>query len=174
MRSIRLALAATMAVAASAGCAGQAPPPQAPITVSQLVIESTPPPVASTPVPVVHAHAVPNSGRPDPFVALYGPATGNATPSKPVAVSTFPKIPTLPGLNGAGGAAHSVWDGVSLTGIVRNGGYTAIVQVDDQSYIVREGDVVAGRFRVATIGPDFVTLASLGGVSGERTFSLGG
>jgi hypothetical protein len=61
-----------------------------------------------------------------------------------------------------------------LTGIVRDSGYTAIVQVDDQSYIVRQGDSVAGKFRVDTIGPDFVSLESSGTPHLERTFSLGG
>jgi hypothetical protein len=81
----------------------------------------------------------------------------------------------LPGFTtGPGGVVKSVWDGVALTGIVRNSGYTAIVQVDDRSYIVRQGDSVAGKFRVATIGPDFVSLEYTGTPRLERTFSLGG
>jgi hypothetical protein len=171
MRSIGIALSTALLCAVAAACNSQAPPPPPPVTVSQSLISSTPPPMASTPVPLVHAHTVAGTGRPDPFVALYGPASAASSP-KSVAVSTFPKIPTLPGFNN-GGAVHSIWDGISLTGIVRNTGLTAIVQVNDQSYIVRQGDTLAGKFRVAAIGPDFVTLASLGS-SGERTFSLGG
>jgi hypothetical protein len=171
VRSIGIALATALICSAVAACGGQAPPPPVAITVSQSLITSTPPAVQATPVPVVHARTVPGAGRPDPFVALYGPPSASSTPAKNVAVSTFPHIPTLPGF---GGAVHSIWDGVSLTGIVRNTGLTAIVQVNDQSYIVREGDTVAGRFRVAAIGPDFVTLATLGSGNGERTFSLGG
>src|SRR5579864_3840452 len=98
-------------------CATQpAPAPTTNISVSQGLMESTPPPVVSTPVPVVHAHSVPGAGRPDPFVALYGPpeAAGPAKP-KSVSVSTFPNIPALPGFGSGGNPAKSIWDGISLT-----------------------------------------------------------
>ena len=163
--------------AAIAACAAQSPPPPPAITVSQTLIQSTPPPPSSTPVPVVHARNVPGAGRSDPFVVLYGPPTGGEStkPSKSVSVSAFPKIPTLPGFeSGPGGTVKTIWDGVALTGIVRNAGYTAIVAVDSQSYIVRQGDSVGGKFRVAAIGPDFVTLVTTGSPSQQRTFSLGG
>jgi hypothetical protein len=177
MRVFGFALLAALGASLVAACATQTPPPPPAITVSQTLIQSTPPPPVSTPVPVVHSKSVPGAGRPDPFVALYGPASeaSNAKPSKSVSVSTFPRIPTLPGFgNGPGGTVRSIWDGVALTGIVRDSGYTAIVEVDAKSYIVRQGDTVAGKFRVATIGPDFVTLATVGSPSLERTFSLGG
>jgi hypothetical protein len=171
-------LLTALIVASVAACASQAPPPAQPVIVSQTLLQSTPPPPISTPVPVVHARPVPGAGRPDPFVALYGPATESSSSSKPpksVSVSTFPNIPTLPGFQtGPGGVVRSIWDGVGLTGIVRDAGYTAIVEADGKSYIVRQGDSVAGKFRVATIGPDFVTLETLGSPRLARTFSLGG
>jgi hypothetical protein len=158
-------------------CAAQAPPPAPPITISQTLIQSTPPPPISTPVPVIHAKHIIGAGRSDPFVALYGPpepASSNK-PSKSVSVSAFPKIPTLPGFeSGPGGTVRSVWDGVALAGVVRGAGYTAIVAVDSKSYIVHKGDDIAGKFRVVTIGPDFVTLVTTGSPAVERTFSLGG
>lgn len=166
-----LCAAAALAVAA---CSSQPPPPPPAVTVSQSLITATPPPPISTPVPVQRAHQVPGAGRPDPFVALYGAvAAAPPTPSKPVAVSTFPSIPTLPGF-GPGGQQHTIWDGVALTGVVRGQGYTAIVAVNDQSYIVRQGDSVGTLYRVAAIGPDFVTLVYTGSPAAERTFTLGG
>jgi len=166
-----LAIGAVLAVTA---CSSQAPPPPPVVTVSQSLITATPPPPVSTPVPIQRAHTLPGAGRPDPFVALYGPAqAAPPKPSRPVAVSTFPSIPTLPGF-GPGGQQHTVWDGVALTGVVRGRGYTAIVAVNDQSYIVRQGDSVGTLFRVAAIGPDFVTLVYTGSPAAERTFTLGG
>lgn len=168
-------IAAVAAGLAIAACASQAPPPPPSITVSQQVMQSTPPPPVATPVPVVMAKNVPGAGRTDPFVVLFGPPAGGGAPAKPVAVSTFPKIPTLPGFTtGPGGEVHSVWDGVQLTGIVRGSGYSAIMQVDDQSYVVHEGDDIAGKFHVATIGPDSVSLVYTGSPRLERTFTLGG
>src|SRR5215469_9190524 len=172
MTHTKLAILAIGAMVAAAACSSQAPPPPPAVTVSQSLITATPPPPVSTPVPVQHAHEVRGAGRPDPFVALYGPQAA-PPPSKPVAVSTFPSIPTLPGF-GPGGQAHTIWDGVALTGVVRGQGYTAIVAVNDQSYIVREGDSVGTSFRVAAIGPDFVTLVYTGSPAAERTFTLGG
>ena len=172
MNRISFAILAAGALLAVAACSSQPPPPPPAVTVSQSLITATPPPPVSTPVPVQHAHEVPGAGRPDPFVALYGPQAA-PPPSKPVAVSTFPSIPTLPGF-GPGGQAHTIWDGVALTGVVRGQGYTAIVAVNDQSYIVRQGDSVGTMFRVAAIGPDFVTLVYTGSPAAERTFTLGG
>jgi len=177
VRLLGLTLLTTAFAVTIVACAAQAPPPAPPITVSQTLIQSTPPPPISTPVPVVRAKRILGAGRPDPFVALYGPPTAasSGTPAKSVSVSAFPKIPTLPGFtSGPGGMVHSIWDGVALTGIVRDTGYTAIVAVDTKSYIVRQGDSVGGKFRVAAIGPDFVTLVTTGSPAAERTFSLGG
>lgn len=171
MRYIGLVFAA--AAIAAAACSSQAPPAPPPVAVSQALMTSTPPPPISTPVPIIRSHQVPGAGRPDPFVALFGPAQAAPPPSKPVAVSTFPQIPTLPGF-GPGGQAHTVWDGVALTGVVGGQGYTAIVAVNDQSYIVRQGDSVGTMFRVVSIGPDFVTLVTTGSPAAERTFTLGG
>jgi hypothetical protein len=172
MRYLGFAFAAVALGAAA--CSSQAPPPPPPtVAVSQSLMSATPPPPVSTPVPIVKAHQVPGSGRPDPFVALYGPAEAAPAPSKPVAVSTFPQIPTLPGF-GPGGQTHTVWDGVALTGVVRGQGFTAIVAVNDQSYIVHQGDSVGSMFRVVAIGPDFVTLVTTGSPAAERTFTLGG
>jgi len=171
MKGLALALATLTSAALAGACASQAPPPAPTMTVSQTIISSTPPPAVSTPVPVLKAHRVAGAGRPDPFVALYGPQS--AAPPKPVAVSTFPHIPTLPGFGG-GGTVHSVWDGVALTGIVRGAGYTAIVAVNTDSFIVRQGDSVGGKFRVVAIGPDSITLVTTGSPAAERTFSLGG
>jgi hypothetical protein len=174
MNRTSFAIIAAGAALAIAACSSQPPPAPPAVTVSQSLITATPPPPVSTPVPVQRARQVPGAGRPDPFVALYGPAAAAPpTPSKPVAVSTFPSIPTLPGF-GPGGQAHTIWDGVALTGVVRGQGYTAIVAVNDQSYIVRQGDSVGSLFRVAAIGPDFVTLVYTGSPAAERTFTLGG
>lgn len=177
MKSIGFALVLVFAGAALVACSTQAPPPPPAITVSQTLLQATPPPTIPTPVPVVHARTVPDAGRPDPFVALFGPPSGesNTPPAKRVSVSSFPNIPTLPGFSvGPGGTVRSIWDGVALTGIVRDAGYTAIVEADAKSYIVREGDSVGGKFRVVAIGPDFITLESIGPPKLERTFSLGG
>jgi hypothetical protein len=177
VRLLGLTLLTAALAATVVACAAQAPPPAPPITVSQTLIQSTPPPPIATPVPVVHAKRILGAGRPDPFVALFGPpvAADSVKPSKSVSVSAFPRIPTLPGFtSGPGGVVHSIWDGIALTGIVRDTGYTAIVAVDTKSYIVRQGDSVGGRFRVAAIGPDFVTLVTTGSPVAERTFSLGG
>lgn len=173
MKRISFAIFAAGAALAVAACSSQAPPPPPAVTVSQSLITATPPPPVSTPVPVQRAHQVPGAGRPDPFVALFGQSAAAPPPSKPVAVSTFPSIPTLPGF-GPNGQTHTVWDGVALTGVVRGQGYTAIVAVNDQSYIVRQGDSVGSTFRVAAIGPDFVTLVYTGSPAAERTFTLGG
>jgi hypothetical protein len=148
---------------------------------------ATPPPAISTPVPIVRARPLPGQGRPDPFIALYGPPTGGpnvaASPgaAKTVAVSTFPNIPTLPGFetvpNAPGGInpgrpiMHSIWDGVRVSGIVHSIGYTAIVEAAGKSFIVRPGDLVASTFRVVAIGPDSVTLAT---DKEERHLTLGG
>ena len=172
MKGFSLAIASAVIALAVAACSSQPPPPPPAVNVSQSLITSTPPPPVSTPVPVIHSHSVPGAGRPDPFVALFGPSSA-PPPSKPVAVSTFPSIPTLPGF-GPGGQQHTVWDGVALTGVVRGQGFTAIVAVNDQSYIVHQGDAVGTMFRVAAIGPDFVTLVYTGSPSAERTFTLGG
>ncbi len=175
MNGIGKAILASAAATSIAACSTAAPPPPPAITVSQSEISATPPPAVSTPVPVVRAKLVPGAGRPDPFVALFGPPTTVSPKPKTVASSSFPKIPTLPGFEaGPGGTMHSVWDGVSLTGIVASGGYTAILSVDSKSYIVRQGDDVGSRFRVAAIGPDSVTLVTTASPVAQRTFSLGG
>jgi hypothetical protein len=152
-----------------AACSSGPPPDQGPVTnpLSQAELTQTPPPAKSTPVPVLFARPLPGTGRSDPFVALYAP--GGAAPAKAVAVSAFPHIPTLPGFEGA--PKTSIWDGIQVTGIVRDGGYTAIVQAGGSSYIVHAGDYVANRFRVVAIDSDSVTLAT---DKEERHFSLGG
>jgi hypothetical protein len=130
----------------------------------------TPPPMTTTPVPIVRSHTVPNAGRVDPFVALFGPPV--AAPSAPpkVAVSSFPNIPTLPGFESAPGAG-GIWDGVHLTGVFEHNGYVAILEDNGKSYFVRPGDSVDDLFRVISIGPDYITL---GTQTEERHFSLGG
>jgi len=155
----------------SAVACGSGPAPStAPVNVRPQS-EATPPPVTTTPVPIVHAHVVRNSGRPDPFVSLFGPpqAPSNPAPTK-VAVSNFPNIPTLPGFENAPGV-KDLWTGVRLTGVVEHGGRIAIVEADGKSYFVRPGDRVDDKFTVLSIGPDFITL---GTEKEERHFSLGG
>lgn len=154
---------------AIAACAS-APPPPGPVVAAPQDI-ATPPPIATTPVPIVKAHSVQQAGRPDPFVALFGPPTsGGATPAPKVAVSTFPNIPTLPGFENAPGAG-GIWENVHLTGVVWHNGYTAIVEDGGKSYFVRPGDSIDDKFRVISIGPDYITL---GTDTQERHFSLGG
>ncbi len=169
MNSCARVLSVLLLGALTAACSSSPPADQGPVAsaVSQADLSQTPPPATSTPVPVLFAKALPDTGREDPFVALYGPETG--TPSKSVAVSAFPHIPTLPGFEGA--PKTSIWDGIQVTGIVRDGGYTAIVTADGSSYIVHPGDYVANRFRVVAIDSDSVTLATN---NEERHFSLGG
>lgn len=169
MNSFARVMSVLILGAIAAACSSGPPPDQGPVTpaVSQAELTQTPPPAKSTPVPVLYAKPLPGTGRADPFVALYGP--GAASSSKAVAVSAFPHIPTLPGFEGA--PKTSIWDGIQVTGIVRDGGYTAIVTAGGSSYIVHAGDYVANRFRVVAIDSDSVTLAT---DKEERHFSLGG
>ena len=153
-------------VLAMAACSSAAPPP-GPVVVQKLDV-STPPPVTTTPVPIIKARTVTGAGRVDPFVALFGPPTGGSGPK--VAVSTFPNIPTLPGFENAPGAG-GVWGSVRLTAVMQSGGYVAIVEDGGKSYFVRSGDRVDDKFRVVSIGPDYITLAT---DTEERHFSLGG
>lgn len=162
------ALAAVFAlVLALAACSSGSPTP-GPVA-ARPQVESTPPPVTTTPVPIVKAKSVQGAGRVDPFVALFGPPIGGSSAPK-VAVSTFPNIPTLPGFENAPGAG-GLWQSVKLTGIMQNGGYVAIVEADGKSYFVRPGDRVDDKFTVVSIGPDYITLATQ---TEERHFSLGG
>jgi hypothetical protein len=158
----------------SAACSSAPAVDQGPVTapMSQAELTQTPPPASSTPVPIVRAKALAGTGRSDPFVALYSSSGAtSASLSKSVAVSAFPHIPTLPGFEGAPKSGATIWDGIIVTGIVHDGGYTAIVTANGASYIVHPGDYVANRFRVVAIGPDSVTLATN---TQERHFSLGG
>jgi hypothetical protein len=164
------AVATTFALAlglALVACSSAAPPP-GPVSLHPQDT-STPPPVTTTPVPIVKAKVVQGAGRVDPFVSLFGPPTG-ASSTPRVAVSTFPNIPTLPGFENAPGA-KGLWESVRLTGVMRNNGYTAIVEADGKSYFVRPGDRVDDKFTVISIGPDYITL---GTQTEERHFSLGG
>lgn len=149
-----------------AACSSSPPPVTSPVSMPQSI--ATPPPVTTTPVPIVKARDVNGAGRVDPFVALFGPATDEPKPK--VAVSTFPNIPTLPGFENAPGGG-GLWDSVKLTGVMESGGYVAIVQANGKSYFVRPGDRVDDQFHVISIGPDYITL---GTDKEERHFSLGG
>lgn len=164
------------AVAAACSTASQPPNTTVVTTQTQVALRSaTPPAPVSTPVPIVKAHVVPSAGRPDPFVALYGPPVGpppTPKPKKSLSASAFPNIPTLPGFEGPPGSRPpSIWDGVHLTGVLHSGGYVAILVADGKSYIVKPGDFVADKFRVVAIGPDSITLAT---TKEERHFTLGG
>ena len=161
-----LAVAALSAVALAIAACSSAPPTPGPVA-GRTLDTSTPPPITTTPVPIVKAKPVQGAGRVDPFVALFGPPSGGAPK---VAVSTFPNIPTLPGFENAPGGG-GLWQSVKLTGIMQNGGYIAIVEADGKSYFVRPGDRVDNKFRVISIGPDYITL---GTETEERHFSLGG
>lgn len=169
MRATTLAVFAL--VLALVACSSQQPSPQSlgPVNAHPADV-GTPPPVTTTPVPVVKSKTVPGAGRVDPFVALFGPPTGNTSSPPKVAVSTFPNIPTLPGFENAPGAG-GVWGGVRLTAVMRSGGYVAIVEDGGKSYFVRPGDRLDDKFRVVSIGPDYITLATN---TEERHFSLGG
>jgi hypothetical protein len=161
-------------ILAAVGCvtlaACSSAPPPGPVTVVPQAM-ATPPPQTTTPVPIVKSRTVPDAGRVDPFVALFGPPTGNAqSPPPKVAVSSFPNIPTLPGFENAPGAG-GIWQGVHLTGVFEHNGYIAILEDNGKSYFVRPGDSVDDQFRVISIGPDYVTL---GTQTEERHFSLGG
>lgn len=153
-----------------AACATAPQPSTGPVVAAPQTV-ATPPPMTTTPVPIVKSRSVPSAGRPDPFVALFGPPTGGgATPAPKVAVSTFPNIPTLPGFESAPGTG-GIWGSVHLTGIFEHNGYVAILEDDGKSYFVRLGDSVDDHFRVISIGPDYITL---GTQTEERHFSLGG
>ena len=164
-----IVVAAAVALAITACSSPQPAPDQLGPVNAHPEVASTPPAVTTTPVPVVKSKTVPGAGRVDPMVALFGPPTGNASPPK-VAVSTFPNIPTLPGFENAPGAG-GVWGSVRLTAVMQNGGYIAVVEDGGKSYFVRPGDRVDDKFRVVSIGPDYITLATN---TEERHFSLGG
>ena len=146
------------------------PPPAGPVRVATRP-DVGPPPAVSTPVPIVVSKPNPNAGRADPFVVLY--SAGRRRGRTGWRGIAFPRIPTLPGFEGApnGLKPASVWDGVRVSGIVQANGYSAIIEADGKSYVAREGDSIAGKFRVVAIGPGYVTLSSAEGV---RNFSLGG
>jgi hypothetical protein len=170
MRVVTLAALLASALSLAVAACSSPPPPPGPVNVAPQAM-ATPPPITTTPVPIVKSKTVANAGRVDPFVALFGPPTGGgATPPPKVAVSTFPNIPTLPGFESAPGAG-GIWAGVHLTGIFEHNGYIAILEDNGKSYFVRPGDSVDDQFRVISIGPDYITL---GTPSGERHFSLGG
>jgi len=163
-------LAIVLGCLALAGCGSPPPPTQGPVRVAQHT-EVGPPPAISTPVPIVVSKPNPNAGRADPFVPLAG--SGGATTPTHVASNRFPRIPTLPGFEGApnGVKTASIWDGVRVSGIVQANGFSAIIEADGKSFVAREGDSIEGKFRVVAIGPGYVTLSSAQGV---RNFSLGG
>jgi hypothetical protein len=121
---------------------------------------------------VVKSKPNPNSGRSDPFVSLF--SEGGGQPRR-VAAGAYPRIPTLPGFEGAPGGPGkkaSIWDGVRLSGVVQANGFSAIIEADGKSYVAREGDSIDdNKIRVVAIGPGYVTLSSAEGV---RNFSLGG
>jgi hypothetical protein len=157
---------------AIAACSAPPPPVQGPVAIAKHPNDA-PPPALSTPVPVVKSKVNPNAGRSDPFAELYGQGGVSTTPRR-LGANAYPKIPTLPGFEGApgGGKTASVWDGVRVSGIVQANGYSAIIEADGKSYVVREGESIANnRIRVTAIGPGYVTLSSAEGV---RNFSLGG
>ncbi len=166
MRLGYLAFGCGMCLAVAA-CASAPPPAPVAVRPQQMM---TPPPVTTTPVPVVRARPIPGAGRPDPFVALFGPPTGGQPAPPKVAVSSFPNIPTLPGFQSAPGAG-GIWSDVHLTGVLVHNGYTAIVETGGRSYFVRPGDSIDDKFRVVSIGPDSITLAT---PTEERHFLLGG
>jgi hypothetical protein len=170
-----LFVALALVAAGASACAGAPPPSGGPV---MAVVRTEAVPLASsvsTPVPIVRAKPNPGAGRADPFVVLYAPPSGGGnlvtTARNRVAVSTFPKIPTLPGFEGGTGD-QGPWAGVRVSGIVQNGAYmSAIIEAGGKSYIARPGDYIASRYRVLAIGPSYVRLSSPDGV---RTFSLGG
>ena len=156
-----------------AACSSSTTVDQGPVTPPMSAAEKmqTPPPNTSTPVPIVRAQPLAGAGRTDPFSPLFSTAVAASSSSgKSVSVSAFPHIPTLPGFEGAP-KSGGIWDNIQVTGIVFDGGYTAIVTDNGTSYIVHPGDYVANRLRVVAIGPDSVTLATN---KEERHFSLGG
>jgi len=163
-------IATTLTAAALASCGAPPPPAQGPVKVTAPT-NIGPPPAISTPVPIVVARPNANAGRSDPFVVLVGNSSGPRQPR--VASNRFPRIPTLPGFEGApnGSKGASIWDGVRVSGIVQANGFSAIIEADGKSYVARQGDSIAGKYRVVAIGPGFVTLSSAEGV---RNFSLGG
>lgn len=167
---VAASLGLALALLIVAGCGSPPPPVQGPIRLAAHT-DAAPPPAVSTPVPIVVAKPNPNAGRSDPFVPLA--SQGGQTRQTRVANNRFPRIPTLPGFEGApsGATQKSIWDGVRVSGIVQANGFSAIIEADGKSYVAREGDSIAGKFRVVAIGAGYVTLSSAEGV---RNFSLGG
>lgn len=167
-RTTSLVLFACLTLSA---CGSPPPPTELPVA-AQKHVNAAPPPVLATPVPIVKSKPNPNAGRSDPFVALYGAGTGGP---RQVSANSYPRIPTLPGFEGAPGGKvkpKSIWDGVRLSGIVQANGYSAIIEADGKSYVAREGDSIDdNKIRVVAIGSGYVTLSSAEGV---RNFSLGG
>jgi hypothetical protein len=77
---------------------------------------------------------------------------GRSTPAKaPAAVAIAPIAAPV--------APQPVQPSLSLSGIAtEKGKHTAIITGDGQLYVVKEGDPVAGRYRVVTVDGDAVTL----------------
>lgn len=162
-------IAITLTCLTLTACGSPPAPAQGPVRLAAPA-DVGPPPAISTPVPIVLSRPNLNAGRADPFAPLAG-VPRSSTPTR--VSNRFPKIPTLPGFEGApnGAKPASVWDGVRVTGIVQANGYSAIIEAGGKSYVAREGDSIAGTLRVVAIGPGYVTLSSAEGV---RNFSLGG
>jgi len=81
----------------------------------------------------------------------FGKAPVRETP-RPVAVA-----PTI-------APAPPVQPVLSLSGIFTDKATrTAVITSDDQLYLVKEGELVAGRYSVVTVGPDAVTLRDASG-----------
>ena len=77
---------------------------------------------------------------------------GRSTPTKAPAAAAVAPI-------AAPAAPQPVQPSLSLSGIATdNGKHTAIITGDGQLYVVKEGDPVAGRYHVATVDSEAVTL----------------
>ena len=104
-----------------------------------------------------HAGGVPlDSSTRNPFLFGSKKAADASQPSgaTPAAVAPAAPPPVQPSLNLAGMAERQTPQGVKRT---------AIISGDGQLYLVTEGEMVAGRYRVITVDSDAVTLRDEGG-----------
>ena len=107
--------------------------------------------------PTSQMRSVPlDSSTRNPF--LFGSKRGSGPPqpsgATPAAVAPAAAPPVQPSLNLAGMAERQTPQGVRRT---------AIISGDGQLYLVTEGEMVAGRYRVITVDSDAVTLRDEGG-----------
>ena len=152
-----------------ASCGGAPPPAPGPVTVAPAL--GTPPPVTTTPVPIVKSKTVPSAGRPDPFVALFGPPTGAGRHPHPKLLSPLSPIFRRFRDSRARRVRADLGNGPPDRHLRTRQWLRGDPGRQWQIVLRAAGDSVDDQFRVIAIGPDYITL---GTQTEERHFSLGG